>query len=123
MNQFNQEFSLLLRACYPLIYIPSQEEERVEKAIASVAQSLGNRHTYIWDFVEGYQDNPNNANFGRRNPLQALEFLEKLPSNTGGVFILRDFHRFLEDISISRKLRNLARSLKAQPKKYRYYCP
>ncbi|WP_330204889.1 AAA family ATPase [Cyanobacterium sp. DS4] len=116
MNQFNQEFSLLLRACYPLIYIPSQEEERVEKAITSVAQSLGNRHTYIWDFVEGYQDNPNNANFGRRNPLQALEFLEKLPSNTGGVFILRDFHRFLEDISISRKLRNLARSLKAQPK-------
>ncbi|MBD2392735.1 AAA family ATPase [Cyanobacterium aponinum FACHB-4101] len=116
MNQFNQEFSLLLRACYPLIYIPSQEEERVEKAIASVAQILGNRHTYIWDFVEGYQDNPNNANFGRRNPLQALEFLEKLPSNTGGVFILRDFHRFLEDISISRKLRNLARSLKAQPK-------
>lgn len=116
MNQFNQEFSLLLRACYPLIYIPSQEEERVEKAIASVAQSLGNRHTYIWDFVEGYQDNPNNANFGKRNPLQALEFLEKLPSNTGGVFILRDFHRFLEDISISRKLRNLARSLKAQPK-------
>lgn len=116
MNQFNQEFSLLLRACYPLIYIPSQEEERVEKAIASVAKDLGNRHTYIWDFVEGYQDNPNNANFGRRNPLQALEFLEKLPPNTGGVFILRDFHRFLEDISISRKLRNLARTLKAQPK-------
>jgi SpoVK/Ycf46/Vps4 family AAA+-type ATPase len=29
---------------------------------------------------------------------------------------LRDFHRFLEDISISRKLRNLARSLKSQPK-------
>lgn len=116
MNQFSQEFSLLLRACYPLIYIPSQEEERVEKAIASVAKDLGNRHTYIWDFVEGYQDNPNNANFGRRNPLQALEFLEKLPPNTGGVFILRDFHRFLEDISISRKLRNLARTLKAQPK-------
>ncbi len=116
MNQFNQEFSLLLRACYPLIYIPSQEEERVEKAIASVAKDLGSRHTYIWDFVEGYQDNPNNANFGRRNPLQALEFLEKLPPNTGGVFILRDFHRFLEDISISRKLRNLVRTLKAQPK-------
>jgi len=29
---------------------------------------------------------------------------------------LRDFHRFLEDISISRKLRNLARTLKSQPK-------
>jgi hypothetical protein len=32
------------------------------------------------------------------------------------VFVLRDFHRFLEDVAIARKLRNLARRLKAQPK-------
>lgn len=114
MSEFSREFSLLLRACYPLIYIPSYEEERVEKAIAAVAQELGNRQVYIWDFVDGYQDNPNNANFARRNPLQALEFVEKVKG--GGVFILRDFHRFLEDISISRKLRNLSRQLKSQPK-------
>lgn len=116
MNHFSQEFSLLLRACYPLIYIPTQEEERVEKAIANIGKNVNNRNIYTWDFVDGYQDNPNNANVGRRNPLQALEFIEKLPSNTAGIFILRDFQRFLEDISISRKLRNLARILKAQPK-------
>ncbi|MBL1211528.1 AAA family ATPase [Geminocystis sp. GBBB08] len=116
MNHFSQEFSLLLRACYPLIYIPTQEEERVEKAIANIGKKVNNRNIYTWDFVDGYQDNPNNANFARRNPLQALEFIEKLPSNIGGVFILRDFQRFLEDISVSRKLRNLARNLKAQPK-------
>jgi hypothetical protein len=113
---FSQEFALLLRACYPLIYIPTTEEERLEKAIAIVAEEVGNRQVYIWDFVEGYQKNPNNESFGRRNPLQALEFVEKLPEKLGGIFILRDFHRFLEDISISRKLRNLARSLKSQPK-------
>lgn len=116
MNHFNQEFSLLLRACYPLIYIPTQEEERVEKAIAHIGKNVNNRNIYTWDFVDGYQDNPNNANFGRRNPLQALEFIEKLPSNTSGIFILRDFQRFLEDISVSRKLRNLSKTLKAQPK-------
>lgn len=113
---FSEEFELLLRACYPLIYIPTTEEERVEAAIASCARRVGNRAVYIWDFVDGYQDNPNNAGFGRRNPLQSLEFVEKLPEKAGGVFILRDFHRFLEDISISRKLRNLARRLKSQPK-------
>ncbi len=113
---FSEEFELLLRACYPLIYIPTTEEERVEAAIASCARRVGNRTVYIWDFVDGYQDNPNNAGFGRRNPLQSLEFVEKLPEKAGGVFILRDFHRFLEDISISRKLRNLARRLKSQPK-------
>ncbi|NJK49321.1 AAA family ATPase [Candidatus Gracilibacteria bacterium] len=113
---FSEEFELLLRACYPLIYIPTPEEERVEAAIASCAKQIGNRSIYIWDFVDGYQDNPNNEGVGRRNPLQALEYIEQLPSNVGGVFIFRDFHRFLEDVSISRKLRNLARKLKSQPK-------
>lgn len=116
MMTFNEEFQLLLRACYPLIYIPTSEEERVENAINFVAQKLGNRNLYLWDFVEGYQNNPNHQGQAKRNPLQALELLDKLPANSGGIFILRDFQRFLEDISVSRKLRNLARRLKSEPK-------
>ena len=113
---FKEEFQLLLRACYPLIYISTSEEERVENSITSVAKKLGNRNIYIWDFVEGYQNNPNHQGIAKRNPVQALELLDKLPSNSGGIFILRDFPRFLDDISVSRKLRNLARVLKSQPK-------
>lgn len=113
---FQQEFELCLRARYPLIYITTPEEERVEAAIADSAQRQGNRAIYTWDFVSGYQGNPNDTGFAQRNPLQALELVEKLTANTAAIFILRDFHRFLEDISVSRKLRNLARSLKAQPK-------
>lgn len=113
---FREEFSLLLRARYPLIYIPTSEEERAEAAIREEARLQGNRAVYTWDFVDGYQGNPNDAGFGRRNPLQALEFVEKLPASAPAVFILRDFHRFLEDASVSRKLRNLARLLKSQPK-------
>ena len=113
---FSNEFELLLRARYPLIYIPTPEEERVEVAIAQSAKQLGNRAVYIWDFVEGYQGNPTDAGFGRRNPLQALELVEKLPADVPGVFILRDYHRFLDDVSIARKLRNLSRRLKSQPK-------
>lgn len=113
---FSEEFELLMRACYPIIYIPTPEEERVERAIAAGAKKIGNRAVCVWDFVEGYQDNPNNVGFGRRNPLQALEYVEKLPAGAGAVVILRDFHRFLDDISVSRKLRNLARTLKSQPK-------
>lgn len=86
---FRNEFELLLRARYPLIYIPTYEEERVEVAIRQEAQSQGNRAVYTWDFVDGYQGNPNDAGFGRRNPLQALEFVEKLPATAAAVFILR----------------------------------
>lgn len=116
MMGFQAEFELLLRARYPCLYIPTVEEERVEKAIAACAQAQGNRAVCIWDFVDGYQTNPNETGFGKRNPLNALEYVERVPADAPTVFILRDFHRFLDDIAVSRKLRNLARTLKAQPK-------
>lgn len=116
MSSFSTELNLLLRARYPILYIPTREEERVETAIAQCATALGERSIYTWDFVDGYSGNPNDAGFGKRNPVQAIEFIEKLSPSAGAVFILRDFHRFLEDVSVSRKLRNIARVLKSQPK-------
>lgn len=113
---FQDELLLLLRARYPVIYVSTLEEERVEKAIETTAQALSDRSIYVWDFVDGYQGNPNDQGIARRNPLQALEHIEKLPQSVAAIFVLRDYHRFLEDVAISRKLRNLARRLKAQPK-------
>jgi AAA+ superfamily predicted ATPase len=113
---FGTDLALLIRARYSLIYIPTIEEERVEKSIEQVARQLENRPVYTWDFVDGYQGNPNDRGFGKRNPLQALEFIDKLAPNDPGIFILRDYHRFLEDVSVARKLRNLGRKFKAEPK-------
>ncbi|MEO0768241.1 MAG: AAA family ATPase [Cyanobacteria bacterium J06649_4] len=114
---FQEELSLLVRSRYPLIYIPTREEERAESAIAACAQDIGGSRTvYTWDYVDGYQGNPTDNGFGRRNPLQALDLIEKVPASAAALFVLRDFHRFLDDISISRKLRNLLRLLKSQPK-------
>ncbi len=50
---FQEEFTLLLRACYPLIYIPTNEEERAEKAIADATAKVGMRNFYVWYFVNG----------------------------------------------------------------------
>ena len=114
---FTEELGLLIRARYPIVYIATPEEERARNGYhCTCARQQNNRAVYIWDFVEGYQGNLNDAGTARRNPLQALEHLEKLPASAAAIFVLRDFHRFLEDIAVSRKLRNLARLLKAQPK-------
>lgn len=110
---FEAHLNLTLRARYPLIYIPSAEEERVEGVITNVGKSLG-RSIFVWDFVEGYESNPTDIGQGKRNPLQALEFVDKIPK--GAVFILRDFDRFLDDVAIARKLKNLARKLKSESK-------
>lgn len=113
---FRDELSLLVRSRYPVIYIPTREEERAESVIAQCAQDAGNRAVYTWDYVDGYQGNPTDHGFARRNPLQALELIEKVPASAAALFVLRDYHRFLDDISISRKLRNLLKLLQAQPK-------
>jgi hypothetical protein len=109
---FASELDLLIRARYPLIYVVTAEEERAEQAIAQVAR----RVVYCWDFVEGYQQEGVDAGTARSNPLQALEFVERARPETQAIFLLRDFHRFLEDISVGRKLRNLARRLRSQAK-------
>jgi SpoVK/Ycf46/Vps4 family AAA+-type ATPase len=113
---FNDELNLFLKARYPIIYINTIEEDRVEYVIRKNIKTNLKRSIYSWDFVDGYTNNPNNQGFGKRNPLQALELVEKLNPETPAIFLLKDFNRFLNDLSISRKLRNLSRILKLQPK-------
>ena len=113
---FTEEFNLLLKARYPILYISSLEEDRIEYTIRKCVKKLGNKAIYTWDFVEGYINNPNNKGFAAKNPLQALELVEKLTGDTPALFILKDFDKFLTDISVARKLKNLIRILKTQPK-------
>jgi ATP-dependent 26S proteasome regulatory subunit len=114
--KFNDELTLFLKARYPIIYINTIEEDRVEYIIRKNLKTNLNRSIYSWDFVDGYTNNPNNEGFAKRNPLQALELVERLNAETPALFILKDFNRFLTDLSISRKLRNISRILKLQPK-------
>jgi hypothetical protein len=114
--KFNDELALFLKARYPIIYINTIEEDRVEYVIRKNIKTNLNRSIYSWDFVDGYTNNPNNEGFAKRNPLQALELVERLNAETPALFLLKDFNRFLTDLSISRKLRNISRILKLQPK-------
>ena len=114
--KFNDELTLLLKARYPVLLINTIEEDRVEYVIRKHVKENLNRSIYSWDFVEGYTNNPNNEGFAKRNPLQALELIERLTAETPAIFLLKDFNRFLTDVSISRKLKNIARILKLQPK-------
>jgi SpoVK/Ycf46/Vps4 family AAA+-type ATPase len=115
MNFLN-EFVLLLKARYPIIYISTNEEERIEYLIKYCAKKYVVRTYYSWDFVDGYQGNPNDTGFAARNPLEALDLVDKLTPETASLFVLKDYDSFLKDFSVIRKLKNLSRSLKTQPK-------
>ena len=115
MNFLN-DFVLLLKARYPILYISTTEEERIEYLIKYCAKKYVARTYYSWDFVDGYQGNPNDTGFAARNPLEALDLIDKLTPETASLFVLKDYDNFLKDFSVIRKLKNLSRSLKTQPK-------
>lgn len=109
---FEEELYLLVKSKYPLIYVATPEEERAEELIAAVAnRDSSPRLVYYWDFAAGYENGG-----GRANPMQALEEVERARDDSPAIFVLRDFHRFMDDVSVGRKLRNLGRSLRASRK-------
>jgi len=114
--KFYEELKICLKARCPIIAITTIEEDRVEYTIRKNVKENLNRSIYSWDFVDGYTTNPNNQGFGKRNPIQALELIERLSAETPALFILKDFNKFLSDLTVCRKLKNLSRILKLQPK-------
>ena len=78
---FTEEFNLLLKARYPILYISSLEEDRIEYTIRKCVKNQGNKAIYTWDFVDGYINNPNNKGFAAKNPLQALAITNNKSKN------------------------------------------
>nr|YP_009510370.1 hypothetical protein [Gracilaria caudata]YP_010196085.1 hypothetical protein LK014_pgp178 [Gracilaria caudata]AXI96043.1 hypothetical protein [Gracilaria caudata]UAD83482.1 hypothetical protein [Gracilaria caudata] len=109
---FENDLKLLLSTQNILIYILSSEEERLEYNMNLMIQQNIKKSIYCWNFIDGYYNNPNYLNRALRNPLQAIEFIEQLNFPTSTIFFLKDFHAFINDISIIRKIKNVSRFLK-----------
>jgi SpoVK/Ycf46/Vps4 family AAA+-type ATPase len=115
-----EEVRLLFRAKYPILYIISWEERRIENILLDVAQER-RKHLYGWAVttgilpLDGYEGPPIDP--ATSHPLRALEFIAR--SQEPAIFVLKDFHpyldeqRNLEDFPlILRRLRELTVDLK-----------
>jgi len=109
---FEEKLKLLVQSRHSLIYIITNEEERIEYVINQLIDEKLEHSIQYWDFIDGYQNNPNYNQKAKKNPLEALELIEKSISTTCITFILRDFHLFINDLSIIRKIKNLSKKLK-----------
>ena len=98
------ELENLIRARYPLIYIVSWEERRVEESIREVCQRRGKK-MLVWTITTGMA-----GNLASKDPIAALDFVLNAPDQT--VFVLKDFHPFIGDFAVTRRLRDLVYALK-----------
>ena len=100
-----KKVDILIRARYPLIYITTWEEERVGVMLNTLAVK-SEKQLIIWSTTEGFSDFLGTKLDGEAvDPFAALTFITDYPRPA--IFMLKDFHPFMKDPVVIRKLRDL----------------
>ncbi|MFA6217146.1 MAG: AAA family ATPase [Candidatus Omnitrophota bacterium] len=108
----DKEIDILIRARYPLIYVVSWEETRILEKLKDMSEARSKK-LMIWSVTRGIyklEDDPSKTDEATRDPINALSYVEKCPDPA--IFVFLDFHSFLNDQTIIRKLRDLVNNLK-----------
>jgi SpoVK/Ycf46/Vps4 family AAA+-type ATPase len=109
------EIGYLIRARYPIIWVVSFEEDRVLKAVRE-ARGVRDRgkKVFVWSITEGWQGPGSEGGKDITDPYKALNYM--LQTEQNAIFILKDFHPYLQDPTIVRRLRDLREQLKGTRK-------
>jgi SpoVK/Ycf46/Vps4 family AAA+-type ATPase len=110
--QFVRELDTLVRARYPLVYLVSWEEQRLDSILAELARSHG-KTLFTWSVTRGLRREGSGRGAGTeaRDPVEVLTAIEKLADPA--LVVLKDFHPFLNDPTVIRAMRELAHALKS----------
>lgn len=115
-----EELEVLIRARYPLIYVVSWEEERVEKVLAEIARKR-NKKLFIWTCTQGIvkpgADAQRGGKIGSGNTTDPLAALDTVLGHVEpAIFLFKDFHPFTDDqrcnVPVIRRLRDVAYHLR-----------
>ena len=115
MQTWHQNLDLLIKARTPLIWIRNKEEERLSKVLREVCNRLNKKRIITWDCVNGIQGTLNDEKKFINNPIGILNWIRSQNNEASTLLLLKDFHKFYDDPSISRTIKELSFSLKETP--------
>ncbi len=94
-------------------YISSQlKQGRLEKILHLSSERLNIKRYVSWDCVRGLQGLINEEGKFSNNPLGVLNWLKEQSSTVSTILLVKDFHKFYDDPSINRTLKELSSRLK-----------
>ena len=112
MQSWLQNLDLLIKSRTPLIWIKSKEEERLYRVLESVRERLNKKRVISWDCVNGIRGSLNDEKKFSNNPLGILNWIKEQNNSLSTILLLKDFHKFYEDPTISRTVKELSFFLK-----------
>nr|YP_009391548.1 hypothetical protein [Laurenciella marilzae]ARW59692.1 hypothetical protein [Laurenciella marilzae] len=113
---FQEEIQILLSSNNFLVYIETEEEDRLEHILYQINDKQFKKGICTWNFIDGYTNNPNYLQRGKKNPLETLETISKQEDSSIKIFFLKDFYHFINDMSVSRQLKNTEQWLRQYKK-------
>ncbi len=112
MNSWCRNLELLIKSRASLIWVRTKEEERLEKLVSFSCEKLNIKRFVCWDCVSGIKGLINEEGKFSNNPLGVLNWLKEQSSEISTVLLVKDFHKFYDDPSINRTIKELSSSLK-----------
>src|SRR5580765_3095748 len=114
---FQTEIETLIRARYPILYIITNEEMRVQNLLVEIAAKR-QKKVFEWTYSNGIVpagtsiQSQKNRNGATKDPLAALD--QVIEQVEPAIFLFKDFHPFLSknNFAIIRKLKDIALHLK-----------
>ena len=115
--KLQKEIETLIRARYPILYVVSSEEMRVQNMVVEIAHHRQKR-VFEWSYTTGIVpagtsiQSQKNRNAATKDPLTALD--QVIEQVEPAIFIFKDFHPFLtrNNFAVIRKLKEIAIHLK-----------
>jgi len=107
LEKISQDLETYVRAKYPLIYLQSHEERRAIDLLNRMTRKL-DTNLFLWSCTKGFTHTMEKVGLVREpdmvKPMDALEHIQRSPNQ--GVYVLLDFHSYLNEGNIIRKLRD-----------------
>lgn len=110
------ELELLIRARYPIIYVVTWEEGRVERRLREIAAKR-NKELFCWSVTSGLMKSGSQGKAvkpkGLADPVEALETV--IDYKEPAIYLFKDFHPFVRgrdaNVAVIRKMREVAQAL------------
>ena len=117
IHHWQEELETLIRARYPILYVITSEELRVENLVTEIAAKR-QKKVFEWTCSSGLVpagssiQSQRNRNASTKDPAAALDLI--IDQVEPAIFLFKDFHPFLtrSNVAIIRRLKDIALHLK-----------
>src|SRR4030042_4760245 len=118
MRAANEELNLLIKSKYPVVCLETIDEIYTIRQLRAIAEQL-ELHFYQWSITDGLRrGDKDDSYYQTKEPIKMLRMVQSLlkpreyEEIKPGLFVLKDFEKYLEDVLILRLFKDIVNRIK-----------